>query len=264
MNKKFTFLICLLAIFGLKISAQEEMHYGLFLGGSVNMMNIDKGFYYDDSKRPTPIPIINPTSHDTIGYNVAFPVVDNASVKPSGGFVIGGFFEYKASKLFSLQFELLYNQYGYKLKGTVDQKDIADDEVITYDYKGNMKISNLSAAVLAKIQPVKYLSIDLGVQPSYCFRMIKEGELGILRESTVYDSENEYNPLNLSAIGGLTCYWGDVFFSARYSLGFMDIMKIKDPYYPTGTEVNKEVKYLYKDAKSTTSAIQLTVGYRIK
>lgn len=261
MNKKLTFLICFLAIFGLRLTAQEDMHYGVFVGGSINMMNIDKGFYYDDSRLPTPIPIINPISHDTTGYNVAYPIVEGASVKPNGGFIIGGFFEYKASKLLSLQFEVLYNQYGYTLKGKVNQKDISDDDVITYNYKGSLKMSNISAAVLLKIQPIKYLSVDLGVQPSYCFRVIKDGELGILRESTVYKSDKEYNPLNLSAIGGLTCYWGDVFFSARYSLGFMDVMKTKEPYY---LKEEKEIKYLYKEAKSTTSAVQLTIGYRIK
>ena len=190
MNKKLTFLICLLAILGLKISAQEEMHFGLFLGGSVNMMNLDKKFYYDDSK-----PILSKTitqEHDTI-FNVAYLPVDNASMKPNGGFMIGGFFEYKASDLVGLQFELLYNQYGYFLKGTVDQTD-SNLEVTTYDYKASMRISNLSAAVIVKIQPIKFLSVDLGVQPSYCFRMIKDGELGILRESTVYDSDKEYNP----------------------------------------------------------------------
>ena len=124
-----------------------------------------------------------------------------------------------------------------------------------------MRISNFSAAVIVKIQPIKYLSVDLGVQPSYCFRMIKDGELGILRESTVYDSDKEYNPLNLSALGGITYYWNKIFFSARYSLGFMDFLKVKTPYY---LKDEKEVKYNYKDAKSTTSAVQLTVGYRIK
>ena len=50
MNKKLALLICLLAIFGLKISAQENISYGIFLGGSINTMNIDKSFYYDDSE----------------------------------------------------------------------------------------------------------------------------------------------------------------------------------------------------------------------
>ena len=261
MNKKLAFLVCLLAIFGLRLTAQEEVHYGVFVGGSINMMNIDKGFYYDDSKPITTMHIT--PAHDTT-YTATYLPVDNASVKPTAGFTIGGFFEYKASKLFGLQFELLYNQYGYKLKGTVDQKNISNEDVITYDYKANLKMSNISAAVIFKIQPIQYLSVDLGVQPSYCFRVIKDGELGILRESTVYESDKEYNPLNLSAIGGLTCYYRDFFFSARYSLGFLDVLKTKEPYYPTGTEENKEIKYLYKEAKSTTSAIQLTVGYRIK
>ena len=260
MNKKLTFLVCLLAIFGLKLSAQEEMHYGLFLGGSVNMMSIDKGFYYDDSK-PITTRTITP-EHDTI-YSASYLPVDNASVKPSGGFLIGGYFEYQASNIFSLQFELLYNQYGYRLKGTVDKKDIDDDDIITYDYKSNLKMSNLSASVIFKIKPIQYLSVDLGVQPSYCFRMIKDGELGILRESTVYN-DDEYNPLNLSALGGITGYWGDLYLSARYSLGFINVLKTKEPYYPENGGENTDIKYLYKEARSTTSAIQLTVGYRIK
>ena len=256
MNKKLAFLVCLLAIFGLKLSAQEETHWGIFFGGSVNMMNIDKSFYYDDSEVDTRKLIGIDTT-----YIVSYMPVNGASVKPNGGFVIGGFFEYKASEMVGLHFELLYNQYGYKLTGTVDKYNIGDENFVTYDYSSNLKMSNFSAALLVKIHALDFLSVDLGVQPSYCFRMIKESKRGIENRSTNYDSKNDYNPLNFSATGGLTGYWGDVFISARYTLGFTDVLKVKHPYHLND---NNEIKYNYSDAKSTTSSVQLTVGYRIK
>ncbi len=257
MNKKSAILICLLAVFGMRLSAQDEIHYGFFLGGSVNMMNIDTGFYYDDSKPVT-------TTHINVDttYTAAYLHVDNASVKPNASIMLGGFFEYNIDKSLALQFEIFYNQYGYKLEGTVDQKNISDDDVITYDYKSNMRISNFSAALLLKIKPTQHLSVDLGVQPSYCFRMIKEAKYGILHESTVYDSK-EYNPLNFSVLGGVTGYMNDFYLALRYSFGFIDIMKTKQPYYFSNNNFT-EIKYLYENAKSTTSSVQLTLGYKIK
>ena len=169
-----------------------------------------------------------------------------------------------ASDMVGLQFELLYNQYGYKLKGTVDQKNIADDQVNTYDYESNLKMSNFTAAVLVKIQPIKYLSIDLGVQPSYCFKMTKETQKGPFHKNHVYDSKNEYNTLNVGATGGFTAYWGDVFFSARYTLGLVDVLQLKTPYNDTSEGGAGVIKYTYDDVKSSTSSVQLTVGYRIR
>lgn len=253
MNKKLALLICLLAFFGLKISAQENISYGIFLGGSINTMNIDKSFYYDDSE-PFQTPLTNNT------YNAYYLTVYNASVKPIGGFILGGFFEYKLTERVGLQLEIFYNQYGYKLKGKVDQ--INHSDTTTYNYNGKLKMSNFSAALLMKyyVLPDK-MSIDLGIQPSYCFRAIKETERGIIHKDNVYDSNNEYNPLNLCATGGVTGYFFDnITVSARYTIGFTDVLKVKEPYNVENTGNN--VRFRYSNAKSTVSSIQLTVGYR--
>ena len=260
MKKKLAFIILLMTVLCLTMTAQTK-RYGLFVGGSINMMNVDKSMYYDDSE---PYTIMTYNQYQDTSYKVSYQPVDGASVKPNGSILFGGFFEYMASDMVGLQFELLYNQYGYKLKGTVDQKNIADDQVNTYDYESNLKMSNFTAAVLVKIQPIKYLSIDLGVQPSYCFKMTKETQKGPFHKNHVYDSKNEYNTLNVGATGGFTAYWGDVFFSARYTLGLVDVLQLKTPYNDTSEGGDGVIKYTYDDVKSSTSSVQLTVGYRIR
>ena len=261
MKKKLAFIILLMTVFSMTLSAQIK-RYGLFFGGSINTMNIDKSLYYDDSE-PNTVMGYNHNTQDTT-YTVSYLPVDGASVKPNGSVLFGGFFEYMTIDMVGLQFELLYNQYGYKLKGTVDQKNIADDEVMTYNYESNLKMSNITAAILVRIHPIKYLSVDLGVQPSYCFRMTKETHKGPFHKNHVYDSKTEYSPLNVGATGGFTAYWGDVFFSARYTLCFVDVLQKKTPYNDTSEGGDGVIKYTYDDVKSSTSSVQLTVGYRIR
>ena len=257
MNKKLTFLVCLLAIFGLRLSAQNEMHFGVFTGGSINMMNINKSFYYDDDK---PITIYNYET-DKID-SVYFLTVNGAKVKPNGGFILGGLFEYKVNDMLGLQFELFYNQYGYNITGTVDKKNQGDDDFVTYKYNAKTKISNFSAALLLKIYACDYLSLDLGAQPSFCFRATKEGKRGIEQFKIAYNDNDEYNSLNFCATGGLTGYYGNFFLSARYSIGFTDILKTKTP--ALLNDEKEEIYYTYSEAKSTTSSVQFTLGYRFK
>ena len=259
MNKRIAFLICILAIFGLKLTAQENIGYGIFLGGNVNTMHISNSLYYDDSEVNT---VPNIVYHDTVSYTVSYLPVYDASVKFTGGFTIGGYVEYELSEGLGLQFELLYIQYGYKLTGKVDKKNYSDDDYVTYSYKGKTKMSNISAAVLLKYHAIpEHMSIDFGVQPSYCFKAIKEIERGIVHKDVIYDSNNEYNPLNLCATGGVTGYFFDnITVSARYTIGFTDVLKVKEPYNVENTGNN--VRFRYSNAKSTVSSIQLTVGYR--
>lgn len=261
MEKKTALIILLMTVFGASLSAQT-IKYGLFLGGSINTMNIGNSLYYDDSE-PNTEEVTN-TSTQEPTYMISYLPVNNASVKPNGAFTFGGFFEYMASNMVGLQFELFYNQYGYKLKGAVDQKNISDDNYVTYNYEGNLKMSNISTAILVKIHALKYLSVDLGVQPSYCFGMTKETKKGPFQKDHVYDSKKEYNPLNIGATGGLTAYWGDIFFSARYTLGLIDVLQHKTPYYYNEDGTTGIIKDNYDDVKSTVSSVQLTVGYRIR
>lgn len=262
MYKKLTFTVLLLMMFSLNILAQSEMHYGIFFGGSVNTMNISRSLYYDDSE-PNTVTVINPSTQDT-SYKISYLPVDNASAKPNGNLFFGGFFDYKASDNVGLQFELLYQQYGYKLKGTVNQKNIADNDYMTYNYESSLKMSNLSAAIMINIYVLQDISVDLGVQPSYCFRMTKETKKGPFHKNHVYDDKDEYNPLNIGATGGLTARWGDIFFSARYTLGLVNVLKQKTPYNDTLHNSEGVVKYYYDDVKSTTNSLQFIVGYRIR
>ena len=261
MNKRVVFLICLLAIFGVKLSAQEKISYGIFAGGNINTMNISKSLYYDDSEVNT---IPNVVHQDTVSYTVSYLPVYDASVKFIGGFVLGGFVEYELSDNLGLQMELLYNQYGYKLDGKVDKKNYSDDNYETYGYKGKMKLSNISAAFLLKYRAIPdHMTVDLGIQPSYCFRAIKEIERGIVHKDVVYNSDDEYTPLNFCITGGLTGYFFDnIVVSARYILGFTDVLKAKQPYIIDDDPY--KIRYRYSSAQSTVSSIQITVGYKIQ
>lgn len=260
MNKKIALIICLMTIFGMKLSAQNDSHYGLYLGMSINNMNIDSRLYYDDSQVNTTYTVFN---GDTT-YMAKYLPIDGAKVSPNARFVIGGFYEYEITNTIGLQFHLLYNEYGYKISGTIDQKDIADDNINTYNYSANTKMSNISAALLLKINVLReVLSVECGVQPSYCFRMIKETEYAIIHKSNVYESNKEFNTLNLCGSVGLTYNMFDnLFVSMRLNIGCLDVLKTKEPFITKDDPYN--IKYTYSDVKSKTNSLLLTVGYKIK
>jgi hypothetical protein len=257
--KKIVFLISAVILITISGLAQEGIHYGIFLGGSVNWMAVDSKLYYDDSE-------VNTIMISGDNYEVSYLTVNDAHVKPNYGFTIGGIFEYRATKRLGLQFELLYNKTGYILTGNVRKKNIGDDEYVTYAYKSNTKMDNVSASVMARVFVFNQLmSIDLGVQPSYCFRMIKETERGINHKSVVYTSDTEYAPFNLNAIGGVTVnVFENVFVSARFTMGFMDLIKQKTPYLESGVDADDDIHFTYNDAESKVRSVLITVGFRIK
>lgn len=260
MNKKLALIICLITVFSLKISAQNESHYGLYFGMSINNMKIDDRLYFDDSEVNTTFTVHG----DDTTYMAKYLAVNDAKVSPNAGFVIGGFFEYEISELFGLQFHVLYNEFGYKITGSVDQQNLTDNNFTTYSYSANTKMSNISAALLFKINVWKQnMSVELGVQPSYCFRMIKDTERDIIKKTTVYETEKEFNPLNICGSIGLTYNIFENFFVAmRLDVGFLDVMKSKEPYITKDNPYT--IKYTYTDVKSTTNSLLLTVGYKIK
>lgn len=258
--KKILLLISAVIMMSVSGLAQGEIHYGIFVGASGNWMNVDSKLYYDDSQVYTEM--ISETECE-----VSYLTVNDAKVKPNFGLVLGGLFEYKATKMFGLQFELMYNKYGYKLEGNVQQPNLTDEDYTTYSYKANTSMDNFSAALFAKLYFLDdHLSVDLGVRPSFCFRMTKATERGINHKTVVYDSDKEFSPFSVSAIGGVTYnFLGNIFVSARYSLSFMDVIKAKTPYIGSGVEADpNEILYKYEDAKSRASSISLTVGYRIR
>lgn len=254
--KKVLLSICALILLSISVLAQE-IHYGVYAGGSINMMNIGSEFYYDDSE-------INTTWTPTEGYNMSYLPVTDAKVSANGGFTVGGLFEYQANDMFGLQFELLFNQFGYKMKGKVTTHDLTDNNEQVYDYTANLKMSDFSAAVMAKIHIIKSFSIDLGVQPCYCFRNIKDTKRGISHKTVVYTANKDYNPLNFTVLGGVTYYFFDALFvSARYVYGFSDVLKTRHPYLPAGSTSSEDMEYHYSEASSKTSSIVFTLGFRM-
>lgn len=257
MNKKLALIIGILTIFGMKLSAQDIAHFGFYLGGSLNWMNLDKAFYYDDSEAFTTL-----SPGDTTITNVYYLQVKDGVVTPNTGFNFGGLYEYHISEYVGLQFELMIQQYGYKLKGEVTQRSVFDNDSTTYSYKSNLKTTNIGAGVFVKIHPIEYLSIDLGVNPTFVFKMIKDVERGIDHKTHSYKIKEEYNPLNISAAVGVTGYFGDFFVSLRYTLGFNNVLKLKKPYVYAEEDGDSSIKYRYSDAKSTPNSIVATIGFR--
>ena len=257
MKRKLALLIGILALFATKMSAQTDSHYGLFLGGSVNWMKIDKSLYVDDSEAFTTL-----NMSDTTMVSAYFLNVKNAYVSPNTGFAFGGLYEFKINELIGIQAELFINQYGYKLHGEVTQKDILDNDSTTYSYKSSLKTTNISAALLLKFYPSEFVSVDLGVQPAYSFKMIKDIERGIDHKTHSYNSKEEYNPLNVSASLGATIYLNDFFISLRYTMGFTNILKAKRPYYLNTGDNGGSIEYRYTDATSKIQSASVTFGFR--
>lgn len=251
-------MLSIVFAFGIDMFCQSGIHYGFYGGGSVNMMNVGKEFYYDDSE-------VNTTQISGGDYEVSYLPVNDAKIHANGGFTLGGLFEYRLNHIFGFQFELIFNQYGYKMTGNVEQKDLADDHVEVYDYTANLKMSNFSGALMGKIYVMDNLSIDLGVMPSYCFRNIKDTKRGISHKTIIYTSNKDFNPLNFTALGGLTFYFLDnLFVSARYVIGFNDVMKTRRPYLPSGLLVTSaDMEYRYSDATSKTSSVLFTLGFKM-
>lgn len=260
MNKKLALLIGILAFFAMNVTAQDYK-YGVYVGIGFNKMKISNDMYYNDES-PYPYQIMTDDGLDTIPR---YTPIEDAKVDPTTSFTFGGFYEMPVSEKLGLQLHLLYNQYGYTMTGKVDQPILGTEFSEEYDYKGTLKISNLSASVLLKYYiPVYSLSIEAGVTPSYCIRMTKDVERGVLHKSLNY-KKDEYNPLNVCGTIGATYYFLDNFMlSLKANLGLLNVLKVKDPYYEMDEQGHKQdvVQYTYSDTKSTTNSVYITAGYR--
>lgn len=263
MKKTSLFLGLLLLIINI-VSAQEKHNYGFFLGCGINWMKLDKSFYYDDSE----VDMTNEVIHfpdTTIVHTISaqYLEVNDAKIKPTASFMIGGFYEYQTSGLFGLQFELMYNQYGYKMTGTVEKENVSSEGSTIYNYKSTTKLSNISAAILARFHLLnQHLSIDLGVQPSVCLKDVKNANRSIGSKEVHYQSGTDYKPFNLSIVGGVTgCIGRHLLVGARYNFGLLDVLYAKSVYL-NKDEDTETLKYLYSKAESKTSSVQITVGYK--
>lgn len=244
MKKYITVTICLLTLFGMSLSAQNKSHFGLYFGLGANNMDLDNAFYYDDSKI-----YLKP---DGTSY---YMEVSNTSAKANAELIFGGFYEYDMNSFVNLQCDLLYCQYGYQIDGILAFGGYPlRCAAVTH-------MHNINLALMMKFLPVKFMSVDLGIQPSYCWKMVKEtNRAGGDRVRHVYDGREEYNPLNFSAKGGLTFYFKSLFLSVDYVLGLVDVLKVKTPIMDMETGA---VEYKYTGATSKTNSIQITIGFRI-
>ena len=242
----------------MKLSAQNEYPFGLYLGVGANTVTINSDMYYDDYNAEI-APVVNHS--DTISYNAFYLPIEKASVTPIPSFTIGGYYEIPLNDVVGIQMHLLYNKYGYRVSGNVNQKDLADNDTVRYDYTGTLKMSNISGSVLLKFNiPNVDLSFHAGVTPSLCVRMNKDIERGPIHKTLTYDSKNEYSAFNVCGTIGVTWYWFECFFcTLNVNIGLINVLKVKEPYVSSdGTEVN----YRYSGTKSKTNSAYLTVGYR--
>lgn len=261
MNRKLALLIGILAFFAVKTMAQDYK-YGIYLGINGSNMSINSNLYYDDSEVFTKT-IVDNTGDTT--YQVRYLPIDDAKLDAmTPSFTIGGYYEMPLTKDLGVQFHLLYNKYGYTIKGKVDQPDITDEFSVEYDYTGEMKMTNLSAALLLKIAlPAEGLSIQAGVTPSLCVRAQKNVERGPLHKTLNYKSSDEYKPLNICGTIGITYYYLDcIMFSLTANIGLTDVLRTKEPYLDDIHDRYGTVKYRYTDTKSSTNSVSLTAGYR--
>lgn len=266
MNKKLAFLICILALIAVKIRAQDYT-YGIYLGINGCTMILGNTLYYDDSEVITTTRLQWNEAHqdyDTI-YNVNYATIDNASVSgmPPLTFTIGGFYEKPIRDNIGVQLHLIYANYGYSVKGTVIVPNIADEFSAEYDYTGEMKMTNLSASLLLKFNATPEISIQAGITPSLCIRAQKNVKRGPMHKTLNYKSGDEYKPFNICGTVGITYYFIDcIMFSLHANIGLVDVLKVKNPYLEDERDRYGTVKYRYSSAKSTTTSVGLTVGYR--
>lgn len=266
--KKLLLSLSLIITLVANIFAQDNNRYGIYFGAGINNMRIDSRMFVDDSQ-PYTINEITITADSNIinKTNVAYLPIENARKKANTNIVIGGYYEYRFNDLLGLRFDLLYNGGGYSLKGDITKRDIIDTiQYFVYNYSASTKASNISASVMASLHVLNdKMTVELGVQPSYCIQIIKEAEWTLnksrINKSTIYEKTKEYNPFNFAIVGGLTGYITEhIFVSARYSLGMVDIFNAKNPYLSN----EGKIKYLYDDVDSKTNSLLITLGYRFK
>lgn len=262
--KKITLFLGLLLMMIGNIRAQENSNYGFYLGCGINWMKIDSRLHYDDSEVYVETEkIVLPDTTIVRITGAHYLEVDDAKTNPTTGFMLGGFYELLVNETFGIQFDLMYNQYGYKVKGTVERENADQPGSVIYDYNATTRFKDISFALLAKIHLLdQHLSVDLGVQPSYCARAERETHKSISVKNHSYSSGKDYRPFNLSVVGGVTgCLGGHFLIGARYNLGLLDLLYQKSAYY---NKDDDEIKYLYSNSpvESKTSSVQITVGYK--
>ena len=260
MNRKLALLIGILAVFAIKMTAQDYK-YGLYIGFNGSLMNkISTNMYYDDSEVFTKTIVNGP---DTT-YQVRYLPVDDAKVSSIAGITFGGYYEKNLAENIGIQFHLVYANYGYTLDGKVDQPNVTDEFSVEYAYKGELKMTNICAGIILKLDlPKESLSLHFGVTPSLCVRAQKNVERGALHKTINYNANDEYKPFNLCGTVGITYYFlENIMFSLNANIGLFDVLRVKEPYLEDPSDSEGRVLYRFADTKSPTNSVAITAGYR--
>lgn len=181
------------------------------------------------------------------GFNAAMIGNMDASIglsyfRPS--FHVGAFAEWKFNRFFGVAPELVYSGQGTG----IDILTLSTD--ITQKYKFNY----INIPVMAKIYPVKWLSIDLGPQAGFLVSAKVKTETTERsngtseRETKTTDVKGDMNKFDFGVAGGLTFNFGKhVFLQTRYTLGLTEVFKKND-------DLNND--------KHTNQVIQIGLGAR--
>lgn len=242
--KKYIYLILFLTI--VKISASQEFHYGLYAGANINTMKIANDLY------------INSDS-------------DKTEKLMALGFRGGLFAEYSFNEHIGIQADLSFSQYGYRLIN--EMEFYGDNTKITFSNKEERMTNDISLALMFKYYILdKKISFDLGLQPSYTAAVrvftserLTQDSLNVnfssnsLTDTIFRMDKSSYRPLNLSVIGGLTCYISkNVFFTMRYMFGMTDLfVKEVGRFDEEGNYSIEKINQL-----SRNRVIQLGLGWR--
>ncbi|MCQ2308363.1 MAG: PorT family protein [Bacteroidales bacterium] len=239
--KRITLFLGLMAVFCTGVKAQDkmELRYGLFAGMNFSNMNLDDAFAFEGTL----------WSHD----------INDVEKKMHCCLRLGGVFEMKFNKSLGLQAELFYNQTGFV------QKYKYTDTAGEWDCKAKTSVHALSVGVMLKAWPVKWMSVDLGVQPNINLSVVKKSDktVGNLEKHEVFSYlDDGYNTFSFDALAGLTFYpWRKLFVQTRYNFGLTDVLKADTPHYVYVDPSHTILSHSFTDAKSKNRTFQVSVGF---
>jgi hypothetical protein len=149
------------------------------------------------------------------------------------GYHLGGFAEIELSKKFSVQPEVLFNQFNTRVDSTF--KNVYQNALSFSNYK-DVKLNYLTIPLLLNYRPTKVLSIQAGPQ----FGILIDKNQNLLQNGKSAFSTGEF-----SMVGGAQLNLGGLKLSGRYIIGLNNI-----------SDINSQEKW-------KNQGFQLSVGFRI-
>ncbi len=216
--KKYLLFFAIIFIVCQGIKAQE-FHYGIIAGPTFNRMTLDTEYHINLDKERNPLYL---------------------------GFKIGVFGENKFN-IFGMQYELSYDQLGSRVQW--------DEEILNTSIMQTKEFffQRISLDILGKLYILNdYLSIDLGVEPSYIISAMKHEDITIDNRSdknkTTLKKGDDYSPFNIAVGGGICTYISqNITLSLRYMLELTNTLQ-KETISITDTGiVNNTIKTLSKN-----------------